>query len=505
MTSSSNALRHGFALIAVLLVIGASTLAVTIFLRWSSAEIAVASASAQRSRSRLLVDSGIAIVLSELDDQRDVILEGRRPELDRTYVVHEGPVTSSIIRLLSVGSERERLAPVGGLLDLNRATSLQLQATGALTQIQSDRIIATRASMPGGRYRTLEDLLGVTSDDGTFLITPEMIHGPLDEIRPAREVLALEEDRGERALLALGSTRTSRLSDLLTVHSFEPLLQRDGSRRIDISVPYSEELGRRFDRTFGEGAGEALRRIKSQVDLEDDLTLGALIARAADIADQGRFLDTLTAEGRWASGRIDINTAPLEVLQTLPGLDPTSAAALVDARDSLDASARAGITWPRDQNLVIPSTMYGLYGLITNRTWLWKLRFAAGTVPSEDIDSAIDNPVMVELVVDLSAPRPRLTSFRDIGRLDLAVRLLEQVALAETAPFEDASDDETGFRGNDDAEEDGSNSLLDALARFEEGLPSSEAVSFEDSAPSSENPRRGSSEEQGPRGRWSSD
>ena len=166
MTPSSNALRHGFALIAVLLVIGASTLAVTIFLRWSSAEIAVASASAQRSRSRLLVDSGIAIVLSELDDQRDVILEGRRPELDRTYVVHEGPVTSSIIRLLSVGSERERLAPVGGLLDLNRATSLQLQATGALTQIQSDRIIATRASMPGGRYRTLEDHEGVRAIGG---------------------------------------------------------------------------------------------------------------------------------------------------------------------------------------------------------------------------------------------------------------------------------------------------------------------------------------------------
>ncbi|HAW96596.1 MAG TPA: hypothetical protein DCX60_09990 [Phycisphaerales bacterium] len=505
MTSSGNALRHGFALIAVLLVIGASALAVTIFLRWSGAEIAVASASAQRSRSRLLVDSGIAIVLSELNAQRDVILEGRRPELDRTYVVHEGPVTSSIIRLLSVGAERERLAPVGGLLDLNRATSLQLQATGALTQIQSDRIVATRASLPGGRYRTLEDLLDVTSDDGTFLITPEMIHGPLDELRPAREVLALEEDRGERALRALGSSRTSRLSDLLTVHSFEPLLQRDGSRRIDISVPYSEELGRRFDRTFGEGAGEALRRIKSQVDLQDDVMLGALIARAADIVDQGRFLDTLTAEGRWASGRIDINTAPVEVLQTLPGLDPTSAAAFVDTRDSLGASDRAGITWPRDQNIIIPSAMYGLYGLITNRTWLWKLRFAAGTVPSEDIDSALENPVMVELVVDLSTPRPRLASFRDIDRLDLAVRLLEQVPLAETAPFEDAADDEIGFPESDDAEETGSSSLMDALARFEEGLPSAEEVSFEDSASSPEGPLQGQSETPRPRGRWSSD
>ena len=505
MTSSSKANRGGFALIAVLLVIGASTLAVTIFLRWSSAEIAIASASAQRSHSRLLVDSGIAIVLSELKSQRGEILEGRRPELDRTYVVHEGPVSSRIIRLLSVGPDRERLVPVGGLLDLNRATSLQLQATGALTQIQSDLIIATRSTLPGGRYRTLDDLLRITSDDGTFIITPEMIHGPLEDLRPAREVLALEEDRGERAMQALGTARTSRLSDLLTVHSFEPLLQRDGTWRIDVAVPYSDELGLRFDRTFGEGAGEVLRRIKMNVNLQDDVTLGALIAEGVDIADQPDILDKITAEGRWASGRIDINTAPLEVLQTLPGLDPDSASALVDARESLSSSMRADITWPRDQRIIKPSTMYGLYGLITNRTWLWKLRFAAGTVPSEDLDSALENPVMVELVVDLSRPRPRLASLRDIGRLDLAVRLLEQVPLAETAPFDATFDDETSFTDIDDFQESDADSLLDSLARFEEGLQSMEEVSFPESDPSTTDPLTAPSEKQGPRGRWSSD
>ena len=505
MMSPSHEVRRGFALIAVLLVIGASTLAVTIFLRWSSAEIAIASASAERSRSRLLVDSGVAIVLSELEAQREVILEGRRPQLERTYVVHEGAVVSSIIRLLSVGPEREPLVPVGGLLDLNRATSDQLQATGALTQDQADRIIETRSTMSGGRYRSLEDLLSITSDDGSFIVTPEMIYGPLEDLRPAREVLALEEDRGERALRALGTTRTSRLSDLLTVHSFEPMVQRDGTWRIDISVPYSEELGLRFDRTFGEGAGEALRRIKTSVDLKDDVTLGAVVAQVVDIADQARTLDTLTAEGRWASGRIDINTAPLEVLQTLPGLDSESASALVDVRDSLNASAQADITWPRDQNLITPSTMYGLYGLITNRTWLWKLRFAAGTVPSEDTDSALENPVMVELVVDLSGPRPRLASLRDIGRLDLAARLLEQVPLAEAAPFETTFDDARPFEAGDDSEEPEAGSLLDSLARFEEGLKPPEEESFEGSEPSSEAPSATPSEEQGPRGRWSSD
>ena len=505
MTSRPHETRRGFTLIAVLLVIGASTLAVTIFLKWSSAEIAIASASAERSRSRLLVDSGIAIVLSELRAQREVILEGRRPEIERTYVVHEGPVVSSIIRLLSIGPEQEPLAPVGGLLDLNRATSEQLQATGALTQDQADRIIETRSTMSGGRYRSLEDLLSITSDDGTFIVTPEMMYGPLEDLRPAREVLALEEDRGERALRAIGITRTSRLSDLLTVHSFEPLLQREGTWRIDISVPYSEELGLRFDRTFGEGAGEALRRIKTAVDLKDDVTLGAVVAQVVDIADQASTLDTLTAEGRWASGRIDINTAPLEVLRTLPGLDSESAAALVDARDSLGSSALAGITWPRDQKLITPSTMYGLYGRITNRTWLWKLRFAAGTVPSDDIDSALENPVLVELVVDLSGPRPRLASLRDIGRLELAARLLERIPLAEAAPFETTSAEERPFAPGDDSEELEEDSLLDSLARFEEGLQPAEEVSFETSAPSAETPSEASSEEQRPRGRWSSD
>ena len=138
MSSPPHEIRRGFALIAVLLVIGASTLAVTIFLKWSSAEIAIASASAERSRSRLLVDSGIAIVLSELKSQREVILEGRRPALERTYVVHEGPVVSSIIRLLSVGSEREPLAPAGGLLDLNRATSDHVRRSISLARGSSE-------------------------------------------------------------------------------------------------------------------------------------------------------------------------------------------------------------------------------------------------------------------------------------------------------------------------------------------------------------------------------
>ncbi len=182
-----------------------------------------------------------------------------------------------------------------------------------------------------------------------------------------------------------------------------------------------------------------------------------------------------------------------------------SAAALVDARDSLGSSALADITWPRDQNLIKPSTMYGLYGRITNRTWLWKLRFAAGTVPSEDTDSALENPVMVELVVDLSGPRPRLASLRDIGGLELAARLLERTPLAEAAPFETIPEEERPFAASDDSEEPEADSLLDSLARFEEGLQPAEEVSFETSEPSAETPSGASSEERRPRGRWSSD
>jgi DNA uptake protein ComE-like DNA-binding protein len=505
VNSSAVEPRRAFALIAVLLVIGASALAVTIFLRWSGAEIAIASASAQRSQSRLLIDSGIAIILSELDGQRDVILEGRRPELERTYVVHEGSSRSSIIRLLSVGIERNLLVPVGGLLDVNLAGSAELVATGALTQIQADQIVARRSTMPGGRYRMLEDLLNVTAADGTFIITPEMLFGPLEDLRPAREVLVLEEDRGERALRALGTARTTRLSDLLTVHSFEPLLQRNGTWRIDVSVPFTEELGRRFDRTFGEGSGEVLRRVKESVDLKDDVALGALIGGAVPASDQERILDAVTADGRWTSGRIDINTAPAEVLQTLPGFDPESAAALVNGRDSLGVSQQAEITWPRDLELLSSETFYGLLGRITNRSWLWKLRFAAGTVPTDDVDSAMENPVMVELVVDLSAPRPRLASLRDIGKLDLAIRLLEQASLAESLEFEGDPEGDSAFEEVVEAKESVPNSLLESLARFEEGLQPPEEVSFENSEPPVVAPPGSRSEDQGPRGRWSSD
>ena len=45
----------------------------------------------------------------------------------------------------------------------------------------------------------------------------------------------------------------------------------------------------------------------------------------------------------------------------------------------------------------------------------------------------------------------------------------------------------------------------EALARFEEGLQPTEEVSFQDSDPSTAEPLTAPSEEQGPRGRWSSD
>ena len=55
---------------------------------------------------------------------------------------------------------------------------------------------------------------------------------------------------------------------------------------------------------------------------------------------------------------------------------------------------------------------------------------AAGTVSVEDPDGPLRSPVILDLVVDLAAPVPRIASLRDISSLEIGVRLHEGRASA---------------------------------------------------------------------------
>jgi len=502
--------RRSFVLLAVLVVMGASILVATMLVRLANAESAVAIASSERARSRALVLSGVQVVLSELELERDRILDGRPVRIDGQYVIHESNTELGVVRLIPPGSGDDVLQPVGGLLDLNLAPAEALVATGFFDTAAAEAVVVARTRLPNGRFQSLEDLLAVTAPDGAPVVTPEQLIGDLEEFAPSRDVLSTELDRGERALRAIGAPTDLLLSDVLTVHSFEPALQRSGVLRINLNVPYSDELGRRLDERFGEGAGRGLRPIMERYRFDDERRIASLLqAIRRPPEDWGRAFDALTTDERWHAGRIDINTAPAEVIMTLEGVDADLADAIVRERDTLTADERATRTWPLLRGLMTPEAFGEVVGRISTRCWIWKTRIAAGLVSVEDPDGPIRSPIMLDLVVDLAAPKPRVAALRDISGLEVGVRLLESRFTGFETP--EPRDEPTGsaveplfdFPAPGEDESIFFDSFETAFSRPDPGSGRFETDPPEPEEPSSEPAAAPGSPDRGPRGRWS--
>jgi hypothetical protein len=100
-----------------------------------------------------------------------------------------------------------------------------------------------------------------------------------------------------------------------------------------------------------------------------------------------------------------------------------------------------------------------LAGRITTRSWTWRLRLAAGEVDAQDPEAQLIDPVLYEVVIDLSAPRPRVAYMRDITWMRATALIAAAIAVeteqdldadraAEPADTEAAADDEMAAEGD---------------------------------------------------------
>ena len=111
-------------------------------------------------------------------------------------------------------------------------------------------------------------------------------------------------------------------------------------------------------------------------------------------------------------------------------------------RDGLSADDRATIVWPAIEGIVQPEAYNELAGRITTRCWTYRLRLAAGELDPDEPDGPLTNPVIYEVVIDLSAPRPRVAYLRDITLLQTTALLAAGAAVDR---FDDHLDDEQPF------------------------------------------------------------
>ena len=439
--------RRGFVLLAVLVVAAIGLLIAGAVLALIRAESAGAARSAEAARSQALGWSGVQAIAAELAAQRAAWLRGEALDLDPQYILEQEGPRLGVVRVLPLGPRGERLVAESGKLDLHELTAERLVATGVVDERTAAAVIAARDRAAGRRIDSVEGLLAASGlaagDAGSAvrMLVPSDLYGSLEALDLRGAVLGEEADLATRILDRLdaadGGGRRG-LVDLLTVHAVEPALNAAGEPRVAIRPPWSDEMGRAIAARLDEQSAAIVRQLLSGelrvggrdlaagISFERDRDLVEVLRRAnIGVTEWSRVLEALTCDPATVRvGRLDINSASAAALQTLPGIGPDEATAIVDLREQLSPQERLDPLWPLLREILPADALPELIDRIGVRSARWRVRLACGSVDAEDPDGPIEQPTIWEVVVDLSEPTVRLAAIREISMLDLVARLI---------------------------------------------------------------------------------
>lgn len=430
--------RRSFIILAVLVITGSALFIATGALFMAQAELAGASGIGAAAQSRSLAWSGVQVLMGELNQQRERILQGELPTLDEEYRIYESDFQSGVIRLLPIAHDGARLVPEAGKLNVHTIDAERLAATGVVDEELAEQIIAFRDSL-GRPMQSIAELLAAPG------VSPELLYGPLDELGSRPERSALADSRS--------------VADVLTVFAVEPPLQRDGRLRINLNVEWSDELARRLDERFGQGASQIVKQIIDGGAVFDSDRVIVEVLRFFDVPheDWPDILDVLTTDDApYAFGRLDINSASEQALRGLPGVTPEQATQIVRIREGLDRDSRTTIVWPLLHNILSEEAYEELIDKMTARSWTYRVRIAAGEVDAEQPDGELLRPVVWEAVIDLADPQPRLAYLRDVTMLQTTAMIAANLGVIESddpwPPEADEEEEITNEGANEGAE-----------------------------------------------------
>lgn len=364
--------RRGIVLAAVLVVAAASLWTTVALLARAGVEISGVDGGSESIQAESAMRSAVLVYASELFEQRDELRVGVAAQLDEQIVLWESGTRSMVARLMHLEGDQHMVAEASRL-DINHATADQLDHVLGF----SESILSTR-----GRHRF---------DD-------------------AREVLPLLDQSASEA------TGDGGLCDRLTVHAHEPNVQQNGNLRINLAIPWSEELGERIATRFDKRVSDGLQAVLIDNPVKSDADLIRLLL-AFDMrpSDWPDALDAFSMEPvQYRLGRIDINSASAEVLASVPGVTSAQASAMVERRSSLDSEMLATPAWPFIEGLLPVELAVDFLDRTTTGSWTWRVRIACGELPSDELDAAFTSVHVAEVVLDVAGEQPRIAMMRDV-------------------------------------------------------------------------------------------
>jgi len=370
--------QRGVVIAAVLVVVTAALWVSVAAVARSGMQAAAIDAGAFAVQRRAAMRSGVLVIADQLFRQRDRMRSGLTPELDDQYVLWESGRHVMVCRVVSEDGE-PAVHPEAAGLDLNVVTAERLGmisgAEWATARSRDRRIDAPREVM---------EWSGV---DPVSFTAPG---GPLDR---------------------------------LTVHGHEPNVQPSGDLRINIGQPWSDELKAQIEAQFGSQSAEGLEEIVADDPIESDGDIVRLLVFFAVPPEQWiKPLAVLTTNASpFRRGRVDLNTATVDVLATLPGVTPELASRLVSVRGTLEPESLGTVAWPWMESILTPDVAPDVIPLVTVGSWTWRVTLTCGETTGDDVEGALSDASTVECVIDVAGERPRIAMLRDITLRKAAV------------------------------------------------------------------------------------
>ena len=440
--------RGGFVLVAVLtIVLLASMVAVSLLFRLKAENVAEAtSAGSEQAWAAAMtgLEAAIRRVANVTPGATDWQDEPRvfRDQLvfedgvDRWYFTVCSPAVDDALNELRFG-----LTDEAAKVNVNAAHTTNLlhlpHLTPALTSALRDFVDFDTTARKDGAEQAYADGFGrmrsvrngpLDTIDELLLVrgfTPALLYG---EDANMNWHLDPNEQDGERFPPDNGDSRLDLgLRQYVTVASYDPNEDNDGVPRTrllsrddplpGVELPaaltnYIAALRARPPRwTHVAELLEAKMKVKDSRGRDVELRSGVGKAELPLVLD----LFTCSKASRF-DGLININTASLRVLQTVPGIDEPLAEAILSTRHSISPERRATIAWLYQEGVVDAAHFKRIAPFLTARSSQYSFHVVGYGLPSGRYR-------VLDVVIDLAGGKPRIAYLREVTRLGLPFRL----------------------------------------------------------------------------------
>lgn len=432
----------GIALVGVLVIVGLlSMIAISLLFRMQAA--ATASATSLRS------EQAWAITLSGLDRAIDVVSDPTRTSLGwidnptdfEHQLVYDDGLDKwyfSVFRRSELGTEEIAFGVVeeASKLPLNATNVLQLMKVPNMTlpaaEALADFVDGDSIARDNGAEQDLYDLMPVAYS------IPNRPVSFLDEFLMAQGVSAghlygedanrnhkLDANENDADTLFPPDNQDGTLGDGLhrffTLHSRDWNVNRNNQPRLDInSAPLdpapaglSEETITFLEakRKLGEPIVSLIELVDASLTVTEENQAQRELKSGIGPGDLGQLMDRYTTDAqRVRPGRVNINTAPASILAQLEGIDEALGNAIVSTRQGLSPEASRSIAWLLEERLLDAGQFRQIEPRISARSFQFHVQVIGYALPS-------GRYCVIEAIVDLIGPKPRILYLRDLTKL----------------------------------------------------------------------------------------